>query len=309
MKQKIIGLISIGLVGFLVCTYSKAESWTEHFWIDSNCVPYNISEHRHFLSCNNKGTIDITNKDCSYIQGIETYHRGECAQALKIFKLLAQRGYTKAQKQLDDMYSQSYSRSGVVRDEEKAKSYYEQSTKQGITNTRKIKNMIRINKLSKPLIPTNQKIKFKQAVEDYGQGNYNKAIILFEELAQLNNAAAQFNLAMLMPINNEVDRQKKRIYLEQAAMQGNAYAQNTLGIMYKKHGNGVPQDYVKACAYFEQAAKQGNAEAQYNLGVMYLEGLGVKQDYGKARIYFNQVTQQGYSYSRGLLREMDEKGL
>ena len=44
------------------------------------------------------------------------------------------------------------------------------------------------------------------------------------------------------------------------AQQGNAAAQNYLGLMYKK-GEGVAQDYGTAVKWYKLAAKQGHARA------------------------------------------------
>ena len=48
------------------------------------------------------------------------------------------------------------------------------------------------------------------------------------------------------------------------AEQGNAKAQNTLGVMYSK-GQGVPQDDKEATKWWRLAAEQEFAPAQYNL--------------------------------------------
>ena len=53
-------------------------------------------------------------------------------------------------------------------------------------------------------------------------------------------------------------------WYRKAAGQGDAGAQNNLGVMYK-NGRGVPQDYVEALQWYRKAAEQGNAEAQGNL--------------------------------------------
>src|SRR5262245_43310762 len=53
-----------------------------------------------------------------------------------------------------------------------------------------------------------------------------------------------------------------------SAQQGNATAQEYLGVMYAK-GQGVPQDYGQAIQWYQRAAQQGDASAQFNLGVMY----------------------------------------
>jgi len=58
------------------------------------------------------------------------------------------------------------------------------------------------------------------------------------------------------------------------AEQGNAEAQNNLGLMYYK-GEGVVQDYKEAVKWYRLAAEQGNGDAQRNLGFMYDIGKGV----------------------------------
>jgi len=70
------------------------------------------------------------------------------------------------------------------------------------------------------------------------------------------------------------------------ADQGNAWAQNRLGVMYAS-GHGVPQDYAQAAKWYRLAADQGNASAQSNLGVMYSLGHGVPKDYVLAYMWRN----------------------
>jgi hypothetical protein len=48
------------------------------------------------------------------------------------------------------------------------------------------------------------------------------------------------------------------------AKQGDAKAQNNLGVMYD-NGLGAPQDYAEAVRWYRLAAEQGVAEAQNNL--------------------------------------------
>jgi len=55
------------------------------------------------------------------------------------------------------------------------------------------------------------------------------------------------------------------------AEQGNAYAQDNLGVMYE-YGQGVPQDYAEAVKWFRKAAEQGYAPSQFKLGYKYEKG-------------------------------------
>ena len=71
-----------------------------------------------------------------------------------------------------------------------------------------------------------------------------------------------------------------------AADQGNARAQDNLGLMYA-NGQGVPQNNAEAAKWYRLAAVQGYARAQYNLGVMYANGQGVPEDNVQAHKWFN----------------------
>jgi TPR repeat protein len=78
------------------------------------------------------------------------------------------------------------------------------------------------------------------------------------------------------------------------AEQGDADAQNNLGLMYD-NGTGVLQDYKTAVKWYRLAAKQGDASAQNNLGTMYDKGKGVLQDYVRAHMWFNIASISGKS--------------
>jgi TPR repeat protein len=66
-------------------------------------------------------------------------------------------------------------------------------------------------------------------------------------------------------------------WYRKAADQGNAAAQNNLGVMYDE-GQGVPQNYAEAMKWYRKAADRGFDKAQYNLGNMYKNGQGVPQN-------------------------------
>ena len=80
--------------------------------------------------------------------------------------------------------------------------------------------------------------------------------------------------------------------LRPLAEQGDATAQNSLGVMYDE-GHGVPQDYAEAMTWYRKAAEQGYTSAQYNLGVMYSKGQGVPQDYATAHMWYDLAAAKG----------------
>ena len=82
-----------------------------------------------------------------------------------------------------------------------------------------------------------------------------------------------------------------------AAAQGNALAQNNLGLMYDD-GRGVPEDDAEAVRWYRLAAAQGNASAQFNLGLMCANGRGVPQDNVSAHMWLNLATAQSMGEER-----------
>ena len=69
--------------------------------------------------------------------------------------------------------------------------------------------------------------------------------------------------------------------LEQLAGQGDARAQNALGLRYAT-GEGVKLDEREAARWFTRAAEQGNVNAQSKLGSLYWAGRGVSQNLNQA---------------------------
>jgi len=95
--------------------------------------------------------------------------------------------------------------------------------------------------------------------------------------------------------------------LQSTAAQGDAVAQNTLGMMYQ-YGSYVAQDYTQARRYFQLAAAQGDADAQNNLGVLDQYGLGGPKNLAAALRAFQAAARGsakaeanlGYLYANGI---------
>jgi hypothetical protein len=114
--------------------------------------------------------------------------------------------------------------------------------------------------------------------------------------ADQGNALAQEALGLMYQRGNGVaqDYTKAMKWLRLAADQGNAYPQNNLGWMYE-NGKGVTQDYKEALKWFRLAADQGNAQAQNNLAIMYRYGRGVAQDFEEALKWYRLAADQGHA--------------
>jgi len=56
-------------------------------------------------------------------------------------------------------------------------------------------------------------------------------------------------------------------------------------------GEGVEKDWEKAAYWFTKAAEQGDATAQNNLGVCYENGMGVERDRKKAVYWYTKAAE------------------
>src|SRR5206468_613486 len=114
------------------------------------------------------------------------------------------------------------------------------------------------------------------------------------------------SLVSLIPIGL-IAENRQVADLQKAADQGNADAQNKLGVRYQT-GRGVPKDLGKAAALYQKAADQGNADAQNSLAVLYETGDGVPKDLAKAVELYQKAADQGYDFAQNNLGRLYENG-
>ena len=135
---------------------------------------------------------------------------------------------------------------------------------------------------------------YNAALDAYLKGDHATALRLWRPLAEQGNATAQDKLGIMYAKGQGVqqDYATAVAWFRKAAAQGNAIAQENLGVMYS-NGWGVPQDDASAAFWFRKAAEQGNARAQNNLGYKYEKGHGVPQDYAAAALWYRKAAAQG----------------
>lgn len=98
--------------------------------------------------------------------------------------------------------------------------------------------------------------------------------------------------------------------IKKYAAEGDATAQNNLGVMYY-NGEGVDQDYQQAFNWYKKAADQDFAEAQYNLSQLYLDRKGANQNYTQDEAKQAPQQTKAGALSQLLLEEqlyLDQKG-
>ena len=121
----------------------------------------------------------------------------------------------------------------------------------------------------------------------YERGDYAQALAAWRPLASQGNAEAQNNLGLLYLDGKGVPANLSEAvrYFQLSAAAGSALGQNNLGGLYRD-GRGVPQDFARAARWFAASASQGNTAGMYNLGLMYELGQGMKADPVEASLWY-----------------------
>ena len=126
-------------------------------------------------------------------------------------------------------------------------------------------------------------------------------VLLFSLLLGVPSYSADFNKGLTAAQSGDFATALKE--WKPLAEEGNAVAQNNLGLMYH-NGWGVPQDYKESVYWYRLAVEQGYEVAQYNLGLMYEKGKGVPQDDKEAARLYRLAAEQGYADAQGNLGVM-----
>ena len=128
-------------------------------------------------------------------------------------------------------------------------------------------------------LPVSAHADFSSGLRAYKDGAYNTAFQNWKELAENGNAKAQNNLGILYRKGLGVERDSAEAFkwYKMAANQNFAKAQFNLGLMYKQ-GNGIEQDMKKALRWYRKSAINGYTRAQYALGLRYEKGNGVRRN-------------------------------
>ena len=149
---------------------------------------------------------------------------------------------------------------------------------------------------------------FNKGLTAFQSGDFATALKEWKPLAEEGNAVAQNNLGLMYDNGWGVPQDyKEAVYWYRLAVeQGYAIAQYNLGLIYEK-GKGVPQDDKEAARLYRLAAEQGYADAQGNLGVMYVFGKGVTKDFVYAHMWGNIALMNGNERGASVRGHVAEK--
>lgn len=158
-----------------------------------------------------------------------------------------------------------------------------------------------------PSPTASDKARLKEALEWYEQGQTEKSVPVFKELAEKGMTEAEFQYGLCL---YKEYRLKDAIYwFIKAADKGHANALSYLGTCYQ-YGKGVQKNDRKATEYYQKAAKEfrkaaerGDANAQFNLGECYSLGLGVSKNDVEATEWYAKAAEQGHARAQCYLGE------
>lgn len=192
------------------------------------------------------------------------------AEAAAWYRKAADQGLARAQANLGILYETGV---GVEQDFDKAVYWYREATKQDYARGQTL--LGRMYEQGLGVAQDSQ-----QAMEWYRKAaaqDYAKASTFLEDLEKQQGKSPGRQPAPPTTFGKQADLAT----IEQAAADGEAEAQNYLGLLYLS-GNQVRHDPAEAFRWFQLAADQGSIDAQNNLALMYLNGQGTKKDTAKA---------------------------
>jgi TPR repeat protein len=139
---------------------------------------------------------------------------------------------------------------------------------------------------------------FDEAVAEYNQGNYIKALDAFYAMAKEGNPKAQYNVGLIYANGKGVNKDSYQAmeWYKKAAEQGNTAAQYNLAKLIAQRPDKDDLRAQKLVRYwYEKAAEGGQKEAMNNLALLYLKGKGVKKNEFKAFELFKKAALLGDS--------------
>ena len=272
-------------------------------------------------------------------EGVKFDEAKDYTQAIKWFRLAADRGLAKAQFNLGTMYEIG---DGVAKDYKQAIKWYQLAANQGNVYGQQSLGMMYFSGMGTKQDDTLAGKWFRKAADqgnrsgqysiaymyDYGRGtakDLSQALYWYELAAAQGDKDAEKRIKEIAAINQKslsneptdpkelnalaakyVEKKKYKeavILYQKSADQGNAYGQSKLGTLYAK-GQGVKKNPKEAIKLYLLSANQGFVEAQNNLGVMYFNGIGVSKNQEEAIKWFKLAADQGDIKSIKVLKEI-----
>ncbi len=143
----------------------------------------------------------------------------------------------------------------------------------------------------------------KAGVDAWQQGDYAKAVALWQPLAQTGDPDAQFNMGQAYKLGRGVktDPAAAIDWYCKAASQGHARAEDNLGLLLFQQG-----DRAGALPFLQHAADRGEPRAQYIVGTALFNGDLVAKNWVRAYALMTRASDSGLAQATASLRQMDK---
>lgn len=96
-------------------------------------------------------------------------------------------------------------------------------------------------------------------------------------------------------------------WLRSSAINGDAWAQTSLGWLYVHGASGVSTSPKEGMIWFQKAADKGFRGGEYGMGYLYAMGLGVSKDTNMARFWLKRAADQGMTQAKEGLAALDKQ--
>lgn len=189
-------------------------------------------------------------------------------EAVKWYRLAAEKGYAKAQFNLGLRYEYG---TGIKQDYEKAVKWIELAAEQGHVDAQYHLGMV-----------------YKKG--EIAKKDYKKAMKWFKLLIDYGFPQAQYHIGDMYENGLGVQQSYKEAikWYRLSVNQGGSSAKRKLGILYK-NGQGVKQDRYKAFDLFKESCDAGNLGSCMELGEAYIRGEGVEQNYSEGIKLYDKI--------------------
>jgi len=146
-----------------------------------------------------------------------------------------------------------------------------------------------------------QETSFEDGYAAYERGDFYGARTIWEQLGEMGDARALFNLGTLYSEGRGTDRDPltAELYWSLAADAGHVRAMHNLALSFIARASGLTEEqaaleYEAAVTWLQEAADDGFANSQYSLGKMYQYGLAVDRNDELAAQLFVAAANQGF---------------
>ncbi len=229
-------------------------------------------------------------------------------QAFKWYEKAALQGDIKAQKELAHAYT--FGRFGVEKNEAEAVRWHEKAASLGDIEAQK--ELARIYDYGWFGIAGDKAKAYKWYKKAALQGDTDSQSAVdkvdsFQELIAELKKKGELDIReeLREKRGREIERFKQN---EKKALQGDAYAQESLGFAYY-WGDGVTRDMTKAFEWFMKAALQGEVSSQRRVAKAYEAGEGVAKDKTKAVEWYEKAALQGDLWAQQKVVDASEAGI